>query len=595
VFSGCGIAGCLYLHRRPAAPAPGLVDVDRMTQALGHRGPQGHGVWAHGGVILGHRRLSILDLGETGAQPMTRDHLTITYNGELYNFAELRNQLRGEYPFTSRTDTEVVLRAWQRWGTAALDRFNGMYAFAIWDHRERFLHLVRDRLGIKPLYLHQGHGWIAFASEVQALLHCGHIPREPNLDALHDQLLCSSTLEPDPRRTLVAGIEALPPATCLTLGAGGHHHTRTYWTLPPYRPTAPRRNELATELSELLRHSVHAMSMGDVPVAAFLSGGLDSSAITVTAAAQAPLTVITTAYGDNTCPTSRAGDADLHYSRLLATQCGPQVEHHIVRQPSTIEVDDIDAVCDLAALCDDHRHINILANYRSIRDLGLRVVLNGQGADEIMAGYVARPNFIAHILDIQRPIPATIRSLPGSREPTLLAPHVLERRNAAHDTALRFHAAQAGTLLERAHRLLVHTQLRRILQFEDYLSMRTGVEARVPFLDHRIVEWCFDQPFNVHVDIPAREGKVLLRQAMTGRLPDELIHRPKQAFPHPHRSVTQHSLRRLADAHEPALRTDPLVSSTFALPDDRRLCTLPSGTLWLALVLWRWHQKLLRA
>jgi asparagine synthase (glutamine-hydrolysing) len=565
-----------------------------MTGALAHRGPHGEGHWSVPGVTLGHRRLAIVDLSDAGAQPMSHAGLTVTYNGELYNYQALRKQLAGGHRFTSTTDTEVVLAAWRRWGAGALDRFEGMYAFAIVDHHRRRLHLVRDRLGIKPLYYHHGQGFVVFASEVRALLHVPQVPREPDLDAWTRQLLCSSTLQVDREATLVRGVRALPAATCMTVDSDGHAGVDRYWCLPHGRSAAapvPGR-AAATELHALLSASVAGMRMGDVGVASFLSGGLDSATITVTAAATAPITALTLAYADPTTGLVDPDDEDLRHSRILAATHPAGIQHEVRTPPLTLRLADLDAVCDLAAISEDPRHIGILANYRAVADLGLRVVLNGQGADELMGGYVNLESFASHLLDVHHPHRGTITRLPGSRQAAALSAEVLRHRDQAHHDVLAFHQALPGPPLEAAHRLLVALQLSRIVQFEDHLAMAAGVEARFPFLDHRIAEWCFNRPFTDHLSPRTQQGKHLLRSAMTCVLPPELLNRPKQVFPHPDPAGLHRNLAALAAEHEDALRADALVTHLLDLPAPGQLPTLTPATLWLLLMMWRWHTAL---
>ncbi|MEV8333895.1 asparagine synthase (glutamine-hydrolyzing) [Streptomyces niveus] len=593
VFSGCGIAGAMHFgDTRTPGNRPAAAAVTRMSAALAHRGPSGDGLWQEPGVVLGHRRLAVTGVGAAGDQPMTRDHLTIVYNGETYNAPALRAELSAYFTFTSRTDTEVVLRAWQHWGAEAVHRLEGMFAFALWDARSRQLSLVRDRIGIKPLYYHRGKDFLVFASEIEALLASGHVPRRPDHEILARHLLCSSTLQIDQSATLVEQVRALPPATILALSPDGRQAEHVYWRLPdaPAERRPVSAAEGARELAGLLGDSVDSMLMGDVPVAAFLSGGLDSSAITALASRTRTLPCVTTAYGDGTDP-SDEGNEDLPYSRKVARHLAGRVRHHVSVQPNALGLKDLDAVCDLAAVGDDPRHVAILGNYRAVRDLGLRVVLNGQGADEIMGGYVARPGFIRHILDVRRPDPSTLRSLPASRQVPGLSSRLLALQPQAHADVLSYYRdVLTGPPLERVHRLLVHTQLSRVVQFEDFLAMRMSVEARFPFLDHRLVAWSFQQPFGTHVNASARRGKVLLTAAMRGTLPAELLDRPKAVFPFPDMRTVQASLAALVTEHHAELHDDPLVSSLFAIPAD----PAPVGprTLWPLLALWRWHHKL---
>jgi asparagine synthase (glutamine-hydrolysing) len=213
-FSGCGIVGVLVLDQA-AGRVPGERDVREITAALAHRGPDAQATWTASGVILGHTRLAILGLGDVGNQPMTRDSLTITYNGEASNHQDLRRELERDYRFTSGTDTEVVLRAWNKWGPAALERLDGMFALAIWDARDRTLTLARDRAGIKPLYLYHGCAYTVFASEVEAMLRCPLVPRDPDRAAIARHLLLSSARSV----MVVAGGRARMPAMKVASGS----------------------------------------------------------------------------------------------------------------------------------------------------------------------------------------------------------------------------------------------------------------------------------------------------------------------------------------------------------------------------------------
>jgi asparagine synthase (glutamine-hydrolysing) len=593
VFSGCGIAGILHLPGR-CDRRPGADDVVAMTRALAHRGPNAEGVHYAHSVTLGHRRLRILDLTDAGAQPMTRAHLTIVYNGEVYNFADQRRHLAHHYRFSSRTDTKVVLRAWQHWGSDALDRFDGMYAFALWDARTRQLHLVRDRLGIKPLYLYRGNGFVAFASEVEALLRCRQIPAEPDLDTLTRVLLCSTALQIDRTATAVAGISHVPPATHVAIDADGHRTDRRYWypaTAVDHRTPAA---DLAIELRDRLTASVTAMQVADVPVAALLSGGLDSTAITALAATTGPrVTAFTIAYTDPaTGRIHPEGNDDIHHSRTLAAALADRIDDRVLRVPSTLTIDDLDAVTDLALPSDDVRHVAMLAGYHAVAAARIPVVLNGQGADELMAGYIARPNFTAVFGDVRRPGTAPADQLPGPWELPHLSRQVLSRRAEVHTALQTFHAALPGPALGRAQRLLMHTQLGRVLQFEDLLSMRAGVECRLPFLNHHLVERCLTTPSHRHIHPTARQGKVLLRDALRGLVPAMLLDRPKQIYPSPNAAALHHSLAVLAASHEPQLRDDPLVRHLFALPAKGAMPSLNARALWMLLSTWRWHTRL---
>lgn len=594
-FSGCGIAGVLVLDQA-AGPVPGERDVREITAALAHRGPDAQATWTAPGVILGHTRLAILGLGDAGNQPMTRDSLTITYNGEAYNHQDLRRELERDYEFTSATDTEVVLRAWAKWGPAALDRLDGMFALAIWDARDRTLTLARDRAGIKPLYLYHGSGYTLFASEVEAMLSCPLVPRDPDRAAIARHLLLSSALQPDPEATFITGIRALAPATTLTLRADGRRTERTWWTLPATPPgPGPAQADAAAALVSLFHEVTSAMLCADVPVGVLLSGGLDSASIAATAARRSapgtPVTAITTTYGGTAAGRniSAAAATDLQHARILAAAHPGAIRHEVITRSSAVTLDDIDQATDLAAGCQDPRHPAILGHYRAARQLGLRAVLNGQGADETMAGYAGRPGYIAALPGPGRDLDTS--ALAAARQAPLLSSAVLAHRAAAHRELRDLCGSLPGPPLERFHRLLLHAQIPCVTRFEDYLAMRSGVEARFPYLDHRILEWCFSLPFAMHLQ-PGRHGKAVLRAAMRPALPPTLAARPKQPFPHPDRSLLRESLAALAATAWPEMRADPLLRTLFTVPPERELAGLAPQALWNLLATWRWHRKL---
>jgi asparagine synthase (glutamine-hydrolysing) len=594
-FCGCGIAGVLVLDRA-AGPVPGERDVREVTAALAHRGPHAQATWTAPGVVLGHTRLAITGLGDAGNQPMTRDNLTITYNGEAYNHQALRRELERDYAFTSGTDTEAVLRAWDKWGPAALDRIDGMFALALWDARDRTLTMARDRAGIKPLYLCHGSGYILFASEVEAMLTCPLVPRDPDHDAIARHLLLSSALQPDPEATFITGIRALPPAATLTLHADGRRTERTWWTLPATPPgPGPAQADAAATLGALVHTVTGAMLTADVPVGILLSGGLDSASIAATAARHCapgtPVTAITTTYSDTTVggDINAAAATDLQHARILAAAHPAAIRHEVITRSSAVTLDDIDQATDLAAGCQDPRHPAILGMYRAARQLGLRAVLNGQGADETMAGYAGRPDYTAALPGSGYDLDTS--ALAAARQAPLLSAAVLAHRPAAHRELRDLCASLPGPPLEQFHRLLLRAQIPCVTRFEDYLAMQSGVEARLPYLDHRILEWAFSLPFAMHLQ-QGHHGKAVLREAMRPWLPPALAARPKQPFPHPDRNLLRQSLAALATTAWPEMRADPLLHTLYTIPPEPEIASLTTQALWNLLATWRWHRKL---
>ncbi len=595
-FGGCGIAGVLCFDAGEGTPCePSLA---RMVAALAHRGPDGEDTWRHGPVALGHRRLSILDLSLRGAQPMTRGHLTITFNGEIYNFAEIRRNLSAEgFAFDSGTDTEVLLRAFERWGEGCLERLNGMFAFAIWDDRRQALLLARDRLGEKPLYLYRDRKVFLFASEVAALLRSGVVPGRPDWEALAHQLLLRSFFESDLARTLVAGVRALPPGHLLWAHADGREDCRRYWDLPAERrPPAPAA-ELAAELRELLRDSVRLRLVSDVPVAAFLSGGIDSSVVNALACPQVAdrLRSFTIHYADDAVVSPPADD--LAHALLVAGALGEHLDHRLVEvRAEALDVATIDAVTDLATLADDERHASVLQSYRAIADRGLKVVLNGHGADETQGGYMRSNPFVRTTadpgasVDVRRDICPHLSLM----NPESLHPDLLGRREAVFSAlADRYHGF-AGDPLRRGHAFLVWTQLQRVLRFEDFLSMACGVECRLPFLDHRVVEWAFSIPFRSHLD-SAGGGKALLRLAARELLPAAVVERPKRQFPKPETTAVERAFRALFAGHRPEILAAEVNRRVFRPGLLQGAEPLPFAEVALAVLLWRWEMKVAAA
>lgn len=598
-FSGCGIVGALALGSDGDRRLPPL-DLAAMTACLAHRGPDGEGLYRRPGIALGHRRLSILDPTSRGAQPMRRGSLVIVHNGEVYNFAELRRELEGRgVRFTTGTDTEVVLRAYEAWGPAAVGRFNGMFAFAVWDRERRRLFLARDRLGIKPLYTFCTSEIFLFASEVRPLLASGLVPPEADWEVLFQQALVSSFFQCDLVRTLVRGVGSLPPGSTLTLEADGRRRLDRYWRLPAGEDLDAPDEELAGELLELLDDSVRLRLISDVPVASLLSGGLDSSMITALAAARhggAPLSALTLCHGGNGGSGSggTGDDSDSEFARRVV-EALPRVDHRTVSpRAQEIDVELLSAITDLASLPDDPRLPAVLANYREVRRTGAKVVLNGEGTDELMGGYAAYNPLVRAALATSEggdPVAAAWPYL--AAPPEALHPDVRDCGEAAFRAVSDRVAAFPGGPLRRCHAFLTTVQVHRILRFEDFLSMRFGVECRVPFLDHRVVEWAFRVPFERHLDEARRTGKMLLRRAARRVLPAAVAERPKQPFPHPDREQVVATLRRLLREHGDEIRGAEAVRRLFAepvlaLPWDR----FPAAELGLLLITWSWERAL---
>ncbi len=559
----CGICG------EVAWGGDAVVDPERvrgMARRLAHRGPDGEGLWHEPGVALGHRRLAIIDLSDAAAQPMASPdgRYQIVYNGEIYNFQQVRADLqeRGEV-FSTRSDTEVLLRALMVWGPGALRRLNGMWAFALWDRRERRLTLARDRLGVKPLYWARVAGGIVFASEIPPLLDHPQVSREVNPRALAEQVACRYVLAP---RTLLTSVQKLPPGHLMTVGPEGSSVT-PYWTLPVGDRAKKLEDQHALgRFGHLFEASVKRRLIADVPVGVLLSGGLDSSAVAAALrrGGQEHLATFTVAFeGEPECD-------ERPWARQVASLLGSD-HHEVVISPgrfaeslSSVLSHLDDPVADMAVL--PLYHVCALASER------VKVLLTGQGADEVLGGYhmervlrqiraivalrnlpgakavaaaIARRDpkraYLAHWEDIRRAepgqLPGKIRydlTMPLPREDmdSLLKdcmPPPYDRTLDAFYTEVPSHRGPLDAILATLCKGWLPDNL---LNHGDRMSMAHGIELRVPFLDVDLVRYCFRLPQRLKVS--GGTTKVLLkRYAEAAGIPRKVAYRRKLGFPVP--------------------------------------------------------------
>ena len=532
----CGIAGIVGSGWDQARLA-------RMLDAQHHRGPDDRGVRvsADGLAGLGHNRLSIIDLSSAGHQPMANADGTrwIAFNGEIYNYRELRAEL-GEYPYRSQTDTEVLLAAYDRWGPACVDRFIGMFAFAIWDDRTRTLFCARDRVGIKPFYYAHVGGAFVFASEVKAILAAGHAARPDR--ASWAQYLVQGDYDPF-EATFFEGVSSLPPGHTLTL-TDGKVERRCYWDLPraDATPLTLSDDDAAAQYLDLVRDAVRLRLRSDVPVGVNLSGGLDSSTllmmvdeVTHDAGEDGEVQSFTMSYDDPrydevdyASDIPRKGRWARHIHRV-----GPEQAWAVAGEVAWHQEGPFGGISTLAYHL-MHRHA---------RERGVTVLLEGQGVDEMLGGYAyARPHHGLDLLDAGRRAELTrdLRTRRDGARAELAAMRALRRGehvNVYTDgtaylapetitsalTALapappRYPRPFGDRLTNLLYRDLRYTKIPRVLRMNDRVSMAFGRELREPFLDHRIVELAFRLPASQK--IRDGQGKWLLRHAMRGRLPD---------------------------------------------------------------------------
>ena len=522
----CGICGELRFDHQ----APDRSMAERMLEVLRPRGPDDEGVWQQGALQLGHRRLSILDLSERGHQPMedVAHQLAIVFNGTIYNYRALRAELRElGYSFHSSGDTEGILKAYHARGKACVERFAGMFACALWDGRERQLHLVRDRMGIKPLYWAQDGKRLLFASTLPALLAAGGIDTEFNPIALHHHFTLHAVV-PAPC-TLFRQIHKMEPAHWLTVDADGRVENQRYWSLKAMRG---ERKLSEWEWAEVVRESLmtaveRRRAASDVPVGVLLSGGLDSSLLVGMLAEAGHRDIRTFSIGFEDSPEERG--SEFEYSDAVVERFQTQHQKIVIPNDQALPrlMEAVDAMSE-PMFGQDAIGFYLLAEQVS---KAVSVVLSGQGADEVFAGYFWYPlmdqaagsaleRFRHHYFDRDHSEMMALLAEPyqGEDHTAILMQSLLEAPNgeAYLDQVLR---ADVTTLV-------VDDPVKRV----DNMTMAWGLEARVPFLDHDLVELAAQIPPALKLK---HQGKGPLKLISRGLLPDSVIDRPKGYFPMP--------------------------------------------------------------
>ncbi|MGH9279874.1 MAG: N-acetylglutaminylglutamine amidotransferase [Acidimicrobiales bacterium] len=523
----CGISGELRFDGRFARPEV----VSRMTDALASRGPDGAGLWASGPVALGHRRLAIIDLSVRGAQPMvdTELGLVIVFNGCIYNYRELRRQLEGSgYRFFSTSDTEVILKGYHCWGEGFVHRLAGMFAFCIVERDSGRAVLVRDRLGVKPLYLTRHGNALRFASTLPALVVTGgDVDCSIDPVALHHYLSFHAVV-PAPR-TILRGVRKLAPATMLVVEPDGREREVRYWQ-PAHDDVAPVRtdDEWREEVARALRLAVERRTVADVPVGVLLSGGLDSSLIVGLLREHGQDRLSTFSIGFETIG-DEEGD-EYRYSDVVARHF--DTDHHKIHVPTDRVLSALEPT--VAAMSEPMVSHDVVAFYLLSQEVSrhMKVVQSGQGADEVFAGYHWYQTLAPATGDGVDDYAAVFFDRDHAAVAEVVNPEYL----AADDVSRAFvagHFAAPGvtTPLERAlridaHVMLVDDPVKRV----DNTSMAWGLEARVPFLDHELVELAAACPSALKL---AHGGKGILKDVARDVLPDEVIDRPKGYFPVP--------------------------------------------------------------
>ncbi|MEJ2346570.1 MAG: N-acetylglutaminylglutamine amidotransferase [Gammaproteobacteria bacterium] len=522
----CGICGELRFD----GAEPDLADVDRMSAALARRGPDHEGSYSDGPLALGHRRLSIIDLSERSNQPLvdTELGLVLVFNGTIYNYPELRAELIGKgYHFFSDGDSEVILKAFAAWGEHCVERLHGMFAFAIWDMRARRLFLARDRMGIKPLYYAATGERLLFASNVQALLAAGGVDTGLDPVALHHQFTLHAVV-PAPR-TVLRGVRKVAPGTTLLFDARGGVTERRYWRLEARRPDKPSSEwEWIDAVHESLRRAVQRRkTIADVPVGVLLSGGLDSSLLVALLAEAGVNDLMTFSVGFEDMPEEKG--SEFEYSDQVVARYGTR--HHKFRIANDQVLRRLPEA--VGAMAEPMVGQDAVAFYLLSEQVSrhVKVVQSGQGADEVFGGYFWYPRMEeTGGSDLER-----FRSHYFDRDHGEFA-DMLEAayQGPDHTSALvqdLLAEPGADTFLDRVLRmdvttLIVDDPVKRV----DNMTMAWGLEARVPFLDHELVELAARVPPGLKLK---SGGKHLLKSIARGLLPDAVIDRPKGYFPVP--------------------------------------------------------------
>lgn len=621
----CGIAGFL----REGFPDAGERKLRQMGEAISHRGPDADGVYLDHAVGLVHRRLSILDLSAAGNQPMTSAcrRYVIVFNGEIYNFQPLRNRLATNgFQFNSRTDTEVILALYAELGERCLEQLNGMFAFAIWDREEQTLFLARDRIGKKPLYyFSDGAGRFAFASEIKSLLCLPEVPREVEPTAVVDFL--SYLYVPAPG-TIFRNIGKLNPGQCMQVRPGVAPKCTAYWDVDFSRTTSLSFAQAEEELVSLLAESTASRMIADVPLGAFLSGGVDSSAVValMSRATSTPVKTCAIGFGE------RSHD-ETPYAREVAQLFSTDHVEYFVRENLCETVRQLprffdEPFADSSAV--PTYHVSRLARQ------AVTVALAGDGGDENFGGYEKYSTELREDLArrfVPRPVLAALRTIAAVGEGTLFRKARTLTGSAMSDPAMAFYGTNSfitkDTLCQLlaeplrnackgydpAHHTIGHWEKVRgadhvtsmlytdiksylpgdILVKVDRMSMAHSLEVRAPFLDYRIVEFAATLPsrWKIH----DRDKKIILRKAFTRLLPDTILNRPKHGFTVPLDRWFRSDLREFSESRFFGGDTTGCYFSISFLRriwDEHQSGHREHGTLlWSMLSLVLWHDEYL--
>lgn len=563
IYVMCGING-IYNKTRNGL---GESIVSGMCDAMAHRGPDAEGSYHSDGIALGHRRLAIIDLSEAGVQPFysADKRYVMVFNGEIYNYRELRQELP-ELHFTTDTDTEVLLALWIKWGIEGLHRLNGMFAFAVYDTQEHALHIVRDRLGIKPLYIYEDDHQLLFSSEIRALLSSGKVPREMDRDSLGEYIRYQTVYAP---RTIIKNVSMLMPGQVLSLTKEKSNYFN--WWKPTIQPREDSFVAASRNVRELLRSAVEYRLVADVPFGAFLSGGIDSSVVVGLMSEVSSRKVNTFNVSFDESEFSEA-----KYAAAIAKKFNTQ--HHEIRLTPA------DFLCQLpdALVAIDHPSgdgPNSFVVSKATKKAGITMALSGLGGDELFAGYdifkrtkrlqqsswiTKSPSWLRNIaataLQVTKKGVASQKMQSVLREPTVnfnsfypYSREVLSRAlvkqmltQGSYDDAnlqalLQSIRADEQHEISRVSVAEIQTYMQNILLRDtDQMSMAVALEVRVPFLDYRLVEYVLGLSDDVKYP---HTPKRLLVDSCKDLLPDEIVNRPKMGFTLPFANWMRNELK----------------------------------------------------
>ena len=586
----CGICGELRLDGRRAE----LDRIRRMLDRLERRGPDHEGSYSDGALAFGHRRLSIIDLSVQASQPMVDAELglALVFNGTIYNYPRLRDELqRAGHHFFSHGDTEVILKAYAEWGEACVERLHGMFAFAIWDMNARRLFVARDRMGIKPLYYSQSGEHFRFASSIQALLAAGGVDTALDPVALHHQFSLHAVV-PAPR-TVLRGVRKIPPAHTLTVEADGSSRLQRYWRLDATRPAEPRSEaEWIEAIHQALKDAVDKrLRIADVPVGVLLSGGLDSSLLVGLLAEAGVEDIRTFTVGFEDQPEEKG--SEFEYSDQVVERFNTR--HYKYHIPNSEVLRRLPEAVD--AMTEPMVGQDAVAFYLLSEQVSqeVKVVQSGQGSDEVFGGYFWYPEmdaargshlerFRSHYFDRDHAEFAEMLepAYLGEDHTSVLIEELLNEPGAETfiDAVLRLDTTT----------LIVDDPVKRV----DNMTMAWGLEARVPFLDHELVELAARMP----PELKLRDGgKYALKKIARGLIPDSVIDRPKGYFPVPAlkyvRGEFLEFMRDILDsqaARERGLYRRAYVEKLLASPESH-LTRIKGSKLWHLALLEFWLQR----